>query len=338
MTDKNITAEIIADSINEQGDRITSFIVTCPRIVLAEFNTHRMLSRNSASSRAIPFKTMVERVENNPFIPIGFQKDHKGMQGVEYFEGKEEERMIEKWIDASKSACRHARVLNNQGDGVTKQLCNRLLEPFLYHTIIVTATEWENFFALRAHEAAEIHIQHLAFKMLDVYNDSTPKKLAPGKWHIPFGDKIDGEKLGELALDLNLLSEGGNDDEALSMLPVKIATARCARVSYLNYEGSDDYFKDVTLHNRLSSMGHWSPFEHCAKAMTNEEYSNSIRGHAYVATDSWGDKYVEAKQKYLGWSGNLKGFIQYRKLFAEENKKDNSKFVVFTEGKTFTSK
>ena len=81
-----ISAKIIADSKCPRGHRLTTFIVTFPRIVLAEFNTHRMFSRNSASSRAIPFKRMVKMLEENPFIPIAWQKDHKGMQGVEYLD------------------------------------------------------------------------------------------------------------------------------------------------------------------------------------------------------------------------------------------------------------
>ena len=123
-------------------------VVTFPRIILAEFNTHRMFSRNSASSRAIPFEKMVKSVEENPFIPIAWQKNHKGMQGTEYFTDSENIKNCNyDWINASKDAIRRATALHNTG--VTKQLCNRLLEPFMWHTVIVTATEWENFFALR---------------------------------------------------------------------------------------------------------------------------------------------------------------------------------------------
>jgi thymidylate synthase ThyX len=296
-----ISAEIIADSINEKGDRITSFIVTCPRIVLAEFNTHRMLSRNSASSRAIPFETMVKKVQEEPFIPIKWQKDHKGMQGTEYEVNPIEiEIKNEVWIQASRDAVRNAKELNRLD--TTKQLCNRLLEPFLYHTIIVTATDWENFFALRAHDAAEIHIADLAYKMLKLYNENTPKKLNPGEWHIPFGDKMDFTGLTSIGNETTIMNP---------MLRVKIATARCARVSYLNYEGKDDYSADLKLHDRLASMGHWSPFEHCAKAMTPQEMHDNIRGNRN-----------EIYNKVSGWSGNFKGFIQYRKTFVNENKKD----------------
>ena len=36
------SATVVADSINPQGDRLTSLLVTFPRIILAEVNTHRM--------------------------------------------------------------------------------------------------------------------------------------------------------------------------------------------------------------------------------------------------------------------------------------------------------
>ena len=311
MRNKHIKAEIIADSLTERGERLTSFVVTVPRIVLAEFNTHRMLSRNSASSRAIPFDTMVEKVMAEPFLPIKWQKDHKGMQGTEYFESEMEiEYRDKEWLKARDAAVKSAKTLNKAQE-VTKQFCNRLLEPFLYHTIIVTASEWQNFFALRAHEAAEIHIQDLAFKMLEEYNKSTPKLLKEGEWHIPFGDTFDEDRLGEI-VTRTAYELGGKNIFDRALKKIKIATARCARVSYLNYEGGDDYEKDIKLHDRLSSMGHWSPFEHCARAMSKAETEmNRIVIQGKNDTDN------------LGWSGNLKGFIQYRKLFDQENKKDN---------------
>lgn len=144
-----ISAKVIADSKNESGNRITTMIITLPRIILAELNTHRMLSKNSASSRAIPFKKMLKSVQENPFIPIAWQKDHKGMQGTEYISTEEGIYICKRgWLEARDIAIKQAQWLNSCN--VTKQLCNRLLEPFMWHTVIVTATEWENFFALRA--------------------------------------------------------------------------------------------------------------------------------------------------------------------------------------------
>lgn len=317
-----IRAEIIADSRNiVTGDRITSFVVVIPRIVLAEFNTHRMISRNSASSRAIPFEKMMERVKGKPFIPLGFQKDHKGMQGSEYLEGRDLELARVEWLNARNWAVTNAGILSKAN--VTKQLCNRILEPFMYHTIICTATEWENFMALRAHPAAEIHIAKAAELMLEAMNESTPKKLALGEWHIPFGDKMydmrihkilrEGEFEGRIPGPGEAVHNPvpqGEYAKAFHNIKIKIATARCARVSYLNYEGEDDYEKDISLHDRLSSMGHWSPFEHCAQAVTGDQ------------TIEFSGSSIVNGEKTFGWYGNFKGFEQYRKMFANENKKD----------------
>lgn len=148
MNNTKINAVVVADSINPYGNRITSLLVTMPRIILAEFNTHRMFSRNTSSSRAIPFNKMVKTIEEDHFIPIAWQKDHKGMQGTEYLthslEIKEAEQMWKKSLDFALESAK-----NVYRAGVTKQLCNRLLEPFMWTTVLVTATEWENFFALR---------------------------------------------------------------------------------------------------------------------------------------------------------------------------------------------
>lgn len=300
-----IHATIIADSKNEHGNRITSFIVTLPRIVLAELNTHRMLSRNSASSRAIPFKTMVERCNLNPFIPLEFQADHSGMQGNKILEGTDLDFAIARWVDSSKSAIVKASQLNKIG--VTKQLCNRLLEPFMWHTAIITATEWENFYALRAHPAAEIHIADLAEKMLIEANLSEPKQLKADEWHIPLGDNMNLSKIGDLATTLDTF-------QTVESLMIKIATARCARVSYLNYEGNDDYEADIKLHDRLADMGHWSPFEHCARAMSFGEFDSSF----HKGFEGDGPNFYSN-----GWSGNFRGFTQYRKTFTTENKRDS---------------
>jgi len=229
----------------------------------------------------------------NPFIPLKWMKDHKGMQGTEYMDSEESEKCKFQWLKAREMAVLQATRLAELG--LTKQICNRILEPFMWHTVIVTGTEWENFFALRAHEAAEIHMQELANVMLKAYNDSTPNGLQAGDWHIPFGQKIDdGALFGQLV-------KTSDDSKTLLEAKIKIATARCARVSYtvVGEEGKpDNYAADIKLHDRLAEAGHWSPFEHCAKVIAAEMINN------------------------LGWSGNFRGFKQYRKLFINENKKD----------------
>jgi len=305
-----IEAKIIADSLGPFGDRIITYVLTFPRIVLAEFNTHRALSRNSASSRAIPFKKMVKMVKEDPFIPIKWMKEHTGMQGNEYFDTPEEVGwFIMNHLYSRDHAVLRAEAANEKG--LTKQICNRYLEPYMWHTCICTGTEWENFFALRAHPDAEIHIQELAYKMLEAANKSEPVSLKEGEWHIPFGENIDEARIAKLIVANNLLKE------SINSVKQKVATARCARVSYLNFEGKDDYTSDIFLYERLLKAGHMSPFEHCAQAMPENAYYGALCDVKYLGADDYGNAIYD-----YGWSGNLKGFTQLRKTIENENKKD----------------
>jgi hypothetical protein len=232
-------------------------------------------------------------VKKAPFIPIRWMKEHTGMQGNEFFTNESEIALLEKtYLEGRDNAVKTAESLSNLG--LTKQIVNRGLEAYMWHTVIITATEWENYFALRAHEAAEIHIQKLAYVMLEEMNNSTPKVLQPGEWHIPFGDNMDENKIQSLYVGPDAL---GEQEEWLQRAKVKVATARCARVSYtvVGEEGKpDNYESDIKLHDRLLSMGHLSPFEHCAQCTENE-----------------------------GWSGNFQGWTQYRKVLPNENREDS---------------
>lgn len=350
--------EILADSVSPQGNRLTTFKITYPRIIHAEMCRHRILSRNTASSRAVPFEKMVKDVQENPFIPIAWQKKHKGMQGTEYFTDNEMPNSMEpnwfvnRWLEARDQAVRKSTRLSDAG--ITKQLCNRLLEPFVWTTELVSGTEWENFFSLRCPQyyyepenlyfksrkdwnkkwlecfdklpyspeeelifflninksQAEIHIQKIAEMMWDCYNESTPKQLKPGEWHIPFGDRI-----------LITWKEGSNL-ESNTKEAIKIATARCARTSYMTFDGKIDYEKDIKLHDKLIGPPfHASPFEHCARAMSNEEYNTFIKGILSLSEIGTDIAYYEKdrdQKDNLGWCNNFKGFIQYRYLI--ENK------------------
>jgi len=351
-----ITAKIIADSKNNFSNRITTMVVTMPRFILAEFNTHRMFSRNSASSRAIPFEKMVKSVQENPFIPIAWQRDHKGMQGTEYLD-KEQTKICEvHWLASRDESVERAKIIN--ATEVTKQLCNRLLEPFMWHTVIISATEFSNFFALRCPQyefssnkiyrswkdlqssnnniadnsllnrlqsnkgQAEIHMMALAEAMWDAMNESTPKVLKAGEWHIPFGDQILDDDLDELfAVTSGLKQEISvsdqeeqeifwkKQDKILLEYRIKTASANCARVSY-TVVGEEDkkpnYENDIKLHDRLVASGHWSPLEHCAQVMSRHEYHTKFGSRAENPIGN-------------GWSGNFRGFIQYRKTFNNEN-------------------
>jgi len=315
-------AEIVADSLSPHNHRITSQLITFPRYILAEFNTHRALSRNSASSRAIPFERMVKMVKENPFVPMKWMLDHKGMQGTEYLSDKLISYAKYDWLKGRDKAIEIATDLH-QND-ITKQMINRLLEPFMWHTVLVTATEWENFFALRDDPAADIHMQYIAHLMLEAMNTSNPKRLKSGEWHMPFGDDINGDLLFDEWM-VNYDSPIDENQEELIELQLKIATARCARTSYLTLGESPikhDYAKDIKLHDDLDKAGHMSPFEHCARAMTTHEYCLNINGRC--STDMLvEDDYIIAPVTAEGWCGNFRGFIQYRKQFPNENRSDS---------------
>ena len=251
-----IDAKIIADSRNPIGNRITTWILKFPRFILAEFNTHRMLSRNSSSSRAIPIEKIIQNVIDEPAVPEFWGKNQKGMQASVELTEKEREEAQRQWLAARDLAVHKARML--QDLDVHKQIANRLLEPWMHQTVLCTATEWGNFFALRAHKDAQPEFQRLAFKMLDLYNSNEPKQLKTGEWHIPFGDKY----CDDLTVEEQL----------------KVCTARAARVSYNNFEGDIDFKKDFDLHNRLLESGHLSPFEHCAQALSYPGTSGNFIG------------------------------------------------------------
>jgi thymidylate synthase ThyX len=284
-----IAAKILLDNVNPTGNRITTFVLDFPRWILAELNTHRVFSRNTASSRAIPIEKMIKMVRENPAMPVFWGKNQAGMQSKEELVGSELLNAKEAWLRARDRAVESAEELMKCG--MHKQYANRAIENFLYVKTILTGTEFENFFALRAHADTQPEFQDLAYKMLDIYQLSEPNKLKEGEWHIPFGDKLDESRLTELYYKTAIPHEE---------LKLRISVARCARVSYLNFEGKDDYNKDIELSETLSSSGHWSPFEHCAMALSTSEFS-----------------------------GNFKGWKQYRKTFYDENRGDGrvQKFI-----------
>lgn len=243
-------AGILADSISPEGVRLTTMVVNFPRFVLAEFNTHRVFSRNSASSRAIPVKTRIKMIDQDPFVPLSFGKNKRGMSSTEDLEGDEAAEAEKIWRRACRDAVKSAKQLADLG--VHKQFANRILEPFAFHTVIVTSTEWDNFFALRDSKFAQPEICLPAQNMKKVYNESKPEELNPGDWHLPL---IFEEDYNEF-----LYQDGFNYKQL-----AKISCARCARVSYLTHDGVRSIDKDLELFDRLTTAGHMSPLEHAAE-------------------------------------------------------------------------
>ena len=298
-------AKVLADSRSPAGHRLTTLEATFPRFVLAEFNTHRVFSRNSASSRAIPIVKQLRRVLEDPYVPIEFGSNQPGMQAGPALGGEKREAAEREWLHAREDAVR--RVIGlvagpdalSSGDdplevlqqveaairdraqpsewlNVHKQVANRLLEPFMWHTVIVTATEWDNFWNLRCHPDAQPEIRLVAERTRAATEASEPAQLDWDEWHLPLVRAEDREQVTAIE-DL-----------------IKISAGRCARVSYLTHAGKRDLDADIQLHDRLLESGHMSPLEHPARPLSEAELEESA------------------------WSGNFRGWRSYRKEIAGE--------------------
>jgi len=254
------SAKILKDSLAPCGSRLTTMEITFPRIVLAEANTHRDWSRNSASSRAIPSEKIIKRVLEDPFLPVYWGKNQKGMQADSELSISEQEEACTVWLSARDSMVEHVKKLLNVG--VHKQIANRLLEPFMWQTVIVSATTWDNFFNLRCDKDAQPEIRKIAIMMKELYDSTVPNSdlSLTFNWHFPL---IETEEFIELYKTFSF--------EDIK----KICVGRCARVSYLTHDGKRDPQADIDLANKLLSSGHMSPFEHAAEGLT----SNLRRGN-----------------------------------------------------------
>jgi hypothetical protein len=227
-----------------------------------------MLSRNSASSRAIPVEKLVQRVIDDPVIPLYIGANQRGMQtGAELAEG-DRQFAVEQWLAARDRAVGYATRL--AGAKVHKAIVNRLIEPWMWITVIISATEWDNFFGLRCHKDAEPHFQHIAEMMRDAMEYSAPDEAKVGEWHLPLWSAHEDEKAVE-----KLVNEGVEGhlapDDAFMKIACKVSIGRCARVSYLTHDGKRDIAEDIALHDRMvvAEPLHASPAEHVAQALAD---------------------------------------------------------------------
>jgi thymidylate synthase ThyX len=297
------TAKVVQDSISESGQRLVTMVLEYPRIIHSEFMTHRDFSRNASSSRAIPVSDNIKRVESDGFTPAYLGKNQKGMQAFTELHEWEKEQALLLWEEAKENAVLSASLLSDKG--VHKQLSNRVLEPFNYIQVVVTATEWDNFFLQRLDKNAQPEIQELARVMALEMTNSVPKLLKAGEWHLPFISENDiaevHQYVGFKQPDEyeNICRVGGITD-----LLIKISVARCARVSYgLNERGWGDIQKDLDLYDILSTNNHWSPFEHQATPTDNRHWYEGIT-------------HLDRKGSF--WSGNFGGgWIQNRQLIQQ---------------------
>lgn len=322
------SARCVADSVSPLGQRITTLVVVFPRMILSEFNTHRMLSKNSASSRAIPVTKQIQKILDYPYIPNYIGVNQSGMQASDYLTGNrlaeaqhnvvvKRDRAV---IGALEDMVGASYVQNAFGDqfgnvmsyglddtslvtvgsildyykeviaysktadyvapdeflNIHKQTINRYLEPYMWHTVVVTATSWGNFFALRIHGDAQPEICLPTELIREAIDASTPAFVDYGEWHLPFIQ--DDER--------HLINPDTIEDWKY------VSSGRCARVSYETHDGKRDIAKDIELSSeRLAPRGHMSPFEHVA---------------------------TPVDENYEGDLGNFDGWLQMRKLLPYE--------------------
>lgn len=245
-------AEIVLDSIGPSGVRLTTFSLTYPRVIHAELMTHRQFSRNASSSRAIPWERMRQWILDDPYVPLYWGRNQKGMQAGGELSPEEREAARLIWLDARDSAIASADSLFELG--LHKQIVNRLVEPFGHINVLVTATDFANWFSLRVHEAAMPEIQQLAVMMARAYLAATPEPMEENEWHLPYITADEHDIYRTKAL-------------------LKLSTARCARVSYKTHDGKTPTAEeDFALFERLlgSDPKHASPSEHQARAVSQK--------------------------------------------------------------------
>ena len=285
-----ITAQIIADSISPAGIRLTTLQLRYPRFIHSEFLTHRMFSRNASSSRAIPVAKMIEDLRRDPAMPVFWGSNKPGMQAGEELDEETLDECKDAWFEARDWMIQSAEWL--MARGLHKQIANRILEPWAHINVVCTATDWENFYALRRHKDAQPEIKALADAMWDAQQASTPRLLQPGQWHLPYITKEDWREA----------YHGPSQTPEWNMLK-RVSVARCARVSYLTHDGKTTTVEeDLQLYDRLlgSSPLHASPAEHQA---TPDE------GIQHGFNTMWMKPELH---------GNLRGWIQFRKTLRNE--------------------
>jgi hypothetical protein len=296
-----IEVKIIKDSYNKDMEsRLTTFELVYPRFIHGELMTHRVFSRNAASSRAIPIDKVIELLKTNPAMPVHWGKNRAGMQANEEIENVEGAKQL--WLAARDSAISFANVMRDMG--LHKQIVNRILEPFQLIKTVLTSSEFNNWFWLRDHADAQPEIKELATKMFDSYRNSEAFNLYEGEWHVPYVTvhRDRGSKI------LHYLDE--NEKYITAEESKMISASCCAQISYRKNDVSLE--KASFVFDRLinSVPVHASPVEHIASPMTMKMVTDAIEEEV----DFEGLTHIDMSGK--PWSGNFMGWVQYRQLIA----------------------
>jgi thymidylate synthase ThyX len=301
-----ITARILADSVAPNGQRMTTMEIEYPRFILAELNTHRMLSKNSASSRAIPVKAMHEQIKAEPASPVYWGKNQAGMQAKEELVSNDLTDAKFIWQRAMQDALHWSGALAGRLQ-LHKQVANRITEPWMTMKTVISGTEWANFFWLRDHPDAQPEIAELAAKMRAAYDASTPQLLNPGEWHVPY------VRTDRSLIDNSICYYDNNGDDLTAEQALVISASCCAQVSYR--KNDDTLEKAEKIFHQLieSEPAHASPVEHQATPMDLDSIDK-------YDPACWQEGVSHVSRNGDLWSGNLRGWIQHRKLIRNEAK------------------
>ena len=318
-----IKAKVICDSKAPNGTRLLTFEVEFHRYILSELNTHRACARNAASTRAIPILRMLEQIANAPAMPVFYGKNQPGMSASEELD-ESSKTQCESIIEDMRNFCMEG-VKKLSDIGLHKQHAGRYIEPWQMVKGVISATEWDNFFWLRDDHAAQPEIQELARKMKEAMDASVPRLLNPGEWHLPYVQAWRCDTTGALLYydtvitdDFTTACKYYSAEEA-----IKISCARCAAVSFRNVDYNLE--KCLEVYDRLvgSDKKHSSALEHCATPTDSKSIvkidDDFVMTNCPIAPETWQDGISHADRDGNLWSGNFKGWVQYRKLIKGEN-------------------
>lgn len=314
-----ISAKIIAHSKSSvTGKEIITYELNYPRFIHSELMTHRLFSRNAASSRAIPVAKMIEMVRENPAAPIHYGKNQPGMQAKEELTGCDLDATKSDWITAAKAAASIADRM--VGYGAHKQIVNRILEPFQWMKTVVTSTEWDNWYWLRNHPDAQPEIKRLAEVMWEAKENSVPFNLSFNEWHVPYVDRTRSETQDvDGFYEIQYWSNGVKLSEEEAIV---VSASCCAQVSYRKLDDSLEKAKDIFAKLIESKPCHASPCEHQAKPMiihrpTSLGY-NAVQKDWLNIEEGFEQQGITHMDNHGNlWSGNFQGFVQHRQLIPD---------------------
>jgi hypothetical protein len=282
-----ISCKVIADSISEKGIRMTTFEWVFNRWILAEINTHRSISKNLQSSRAVPLKKAIEMVKNSPAYPTHWGKNQAGMQAKEELAGDNLGDSKTLWDSHREVTISVLETLDTLG--AHKQWAARILEPHVMTKGVFSGTDWSNLMYLRDDEEAQPEFQELARCVRLCFEQSVPTLLYPDEWHVPYVKSYRNS-------DETVMYFDSDDVEIDVETAKKISGSCCAQVSYRRLNDSRE--KALEIYDKLFSgrKPHMSPVEHQATPIFRE----------------WENGVTHIDRNGNLRSGNLNGWIQYR--------------------------